>query len=285
MAGQLLEAGYEVTVSDLRTQALAPLEKKGARVAASPAEVADRAETVLICLPGPAEVRAVALGADGLVKGTTIQACVNFSTTGALAAREVADALGEKGIQALDCPVSGGIRGARAGTLTLMVSGPETLVDDLRPVLDVLGGKLFYLGAVPGLGQIAKLANNTIMAANVLAAAEALVLGAKAGLDAATLLDVINASTGRNAATEERFPKFVVPRTFNDGSRTALLHKDVSLAMREAEALGVPMWLGNAVRQFLTYAMTQGAAEDSPTALIRHIERWAGVEVGKRNED
>ncbi|MBI4183573.1 MAG: NAD(P)-dependent oxidoreductase [Proteobacteria bacterium] len=284
MAARLIEAGHALVLCDPREVALAPLLARGAEAAASPRALADRAETVLVALPDPKVARAVALGTDGLIHGRRIRTYVDFSTTGLTVAEEVGAALVAKGIDVLDCPMSGGERGARAGTLTFMVSGPGALVEKLAPVLSILGKKRFYLGERIGLGQAMKLVNNLVWAANNLAAAEALVMGAKAGLDAETMLAVINASSGRNSATEDKFPTFVLPRTFNDGSRTRVLHKDVTLALEAAEALGVPMWVGGTVRQFLAYAMSQGAADESPTALVRFIERWAGAEVKTRGK-
>jgi 3-hydroxyisobutyrate dehydrogenase-like beta-hydroxyacid dehydrogenase len=280
MALRLLDAGYELSVFDTRDTALAPALAKGAHRATAPADVADRAETILVSLPTPDVVREVALGPRGITEGKTVRTYIDLSTTGAVMAKIVAAGLGEKNIVALDSPVSGGILGAETGKLSLMVSGPEAVFEAARPVLNVIGNNLFYIGAEPGLGQTMKLANNYLSATNNIAAAEAMVMGVKGGLDPKVMLDVINASSGRNSATMDKFPRAVLDRSFTKTMKQKLLYKDVRLCLEEAEALGCPMWLGSTVKQFLAYAVSQGTGEDTSISLIKHIEAWAGVEVG-----
>lgn len=281
MALRLLDAGHALIVHDVREDVLAPALAKGARRAAHPADLAGQAETVLVSLPTPDIVREVALGKNGLCDGDAIRTYIDLSTTGAVMAKAVAAGLAEKDIAALDSPVSGGILGAEAGKLSLMVSGPEAVFEAARPILEVIGNNLFYIGADPGLGQTMKLANNYLSATNNIAAAEAMVMGVKGGLDPTVMLDVINASSGRNSATMDKFPRAVVTRTFEKTMKQKLLYKDVRLCMEEAEALGCPMWLGSAVRQFLAYAVTQGTGDDTSISLIKHMERWADIEVGQ----
>jgi 3-hydroxyisobutyrate dehydrogenase-like beta-hydroxyacid dehydrogenase len=179
---------------------VAALVAEGAEAATSPAEVAARAEVVLVSLPTPEVVREVALGADGLIHGDAIKTYVDLSTTGQAVAVEVAAALGERGIVTIDAPVSGGVRGAINGTLAVMVAGPGSDLEGVRPSLEVFG-RVFHVGAHAGLGQLMKLANNFLSATAIAATAEAVVLGVKGGLDPATMLEVINASTGRNTAS------------------------------------------------------------------------------------
>ena len=280
MALRLLDAGHALAVCDAREEATATAVAKGAQRADTPAEVSNRCETVLVSLPTPDVVRAVALGPDGLVQGTALRTYIDLSTTGAVMAKTIAAGLGEKDIATLDSPVSGGILGAESGKLSLMVSGPETVFETVRPILEVIGNNLFYIGAEGGLGQTMKLANNFLSATNNIAAAEAMVMGVKGGLDPNVMLDVINASSGRNSATMDKFPRAVVTRTFEKTMKQKLLYKDVRLCLEEAEALGCPMWLGSAVRQFLAYAISQGTGDDTSVALIKHMERWADIEVG-----
>ena len=234
----------------------------------------------MVSLPTPDVVRAVALGPDGLVQGMALRTYIDLSTTGAVMAKTIAAGLREKDIATLDSPVSGGILGAESGKLSLMVSGPETVFETVRSILEVIGNNLFYIGAEAGLGQTMKLANNFLSATNNIAAAEAMVMGVKGGLDPNVMLDVINASSGRNSATMDKFPRAVVTRTFEKTMKQKLLYKDVRLCLEEAEALGCPMWLGSAVRQFLAYAISQGTGDDTSVALIKHMERWADIEVG-----
>lgn len=280
MARRLLEAGYPLTIYDVRAEAMEPLVAKGATAAGSPKEVASAAEIVLVSLPTPDVVETVATGTDGIIGGSKVKTYVDLSTTGAVTAKRVAAKLAEKGIATLDCPVSGGSRGADKGTLALMASGARDLYESLLPVLKVIGKNPFFIGEQPGLGQTMKLANNYLSASNNAATAEAMVMGVKAGIDPATMLDVINASSGRNTATEDKFPTFVLERTFHGGFTLKLLHKDVKLCMEEAEALGVPMWVGNAVRQLLAQTLAEGRGTESSTSLVKTVEGWAGVEVG-----
>jgi len=280
MALRLLDAGHALVVYDVREDVLATARAKGAQRAAHPADVANQAEAVLVSLPTPDIVREVAHGTNGLRDGSAIRTYIDLSTTGAVMAKSVAAGLAEKGIAALDSPVSGGILGAESGKLSLMVSGSESVFEAVRPILEVIGNNLFYIGADPGLGQTMKLANNFLSATNNIAAAEAMVMGVKGGLDPTVMLDVINASSGRNSATMDKFPRAVVTRTFEKTMKQKLLYKDVRLCMEEAEALGCPMWLGSAVRQFLAYAVTQGTGDDTSISLIKHMERWADIEVG-----
>ncbi|HLJ19490.1 MAG TPA: NAD-binding protein, partial [Stellaceae bacterium] len=152
----------------------------------------------------------------------------------------------------------------------------------LEPILKVFG-KVFYIGARPGMGQTMKLANNLMSAAAMAISCEAIVMGVKAGLDPQVMIDVINAGSGRNTATQDKFPKAILPRSFDYGFATGLMYKDVRLALEEAEALQVPMWVGSAVRQLWQFANAQNGPTSDFTTIIRCIEDWAGVEVKRGN--
>jgi len=284
MASRLIDRGYRLTVFDIREDAVQSLLARGARLGKSPAEVASEAKTVLVSLPTPDVVREVALGTNGIVKGSMVRTYVDLSTTGPKVAEQVADGLGEKAIEALDAPVSGGISGAKKGTLTVMVSGPLSVFEDIKALLEIIGNKVIHVGKKPGLAQMMKLVNNFLSATAMAASSEAFVLGTKAGLDPDIMLKVINTSTGRNTSTEDKFPGAILPRTFDWGFNTDLMYKDVKLCMEEAETLGVPMWVGNAVRQLWAYAVGQGGGPRDFTTIIQYIESWAGVEVRKSGE-
>jgi len=278
MAGRLLDAGFELTIHDVNDSAVARLEQRGARRAASPADVASAAETVLVSLPTPDVVQLVALSASGIIAGSKVRTFVDLSTTGPRVAVEVARSLAAKGIAAVDAPVSGGPAGAEKGTLAVMLACPRKLADELRPVLDVIG-KVFWIGEKPGMGQTMKLVNNLLSASALAITSEAMVLGCKAGLDPAVMLDVINAGSGRNTATQDKFPRCVLPRRFDFGFATELLFKDVRLCLEEGEALGVPMIVGNAVKQLLAITKAgQGPGSDI-TQVVRTVEQWAGAKV------
>jgi 3-hydroxyisobutyrate dehydrogenase-like beta-hydroxyacid dehydrogenase len=281
MAGRLLEAGYAVTVFDTNETAMARLEQRGAKRAASAADVASQCETVLVSLPTPDIVKLVALGKGGVIEGTKAKTFIDLSTTGPRVAKEVAEGLAKKGITAVDAPVSGGPTGAEKGTLAMMIACPRPLADELRPVIEVLG-KFFYIGEAPGLGQTMKVINNLLSATAITITSEAMVMGVKAGLDPATMLDVINAGSGRNTATEDKFPRCVVPRRFDFGFTTALLYKDIKLCLDEAEALGTPMIVGNAVRQLMAIGKAEMGPDADITEFVKPLERLAGVQVGKK---
>ena len=281
MAGRLLDAGYAVTVFDTNETAMQRLEQRGAKRATSAADVASKCETVLVSLPTPDIVKAVALGKSGVIEGSKAKTFVDLSTTGPRVAKEVAAGLAQKGITAVDAPVSGGPTGAEKGTLAMMIACPRPLADELRPVIEVLG-KFFYIGEEPGLGQTMKVINNLLSATAITITSEAMVMGVKAGLDPSTMLDVINAGSGRNTATADKFPRCVVPRRFDFGFTTALLYKDIKLCLDEAEALGVPMIVGNAVRQMMAIGKAAQGPDADITEFVKPLEKLAGVEVGKK---
>lgn len=279
MATRLLAAGHRLIACDTQGQALSAIAAKGAETAASPAEVASRADIVMASLPTPDIVREVALGARGVASGTQARVFVDLSTTGPQMAKRIAAGLAQRNIRAIDAPVSGGVAGAQKGRLAVMVSGPKPECDALAPVLATIG-RVFHVGAEPGMGQMMKLINNLLSATALAATSEAAVLGVKAGLDPAVMIEVINAGSGRSTASEDKFPRAILPRTFNQGFALGLMAKDVSLCIAEADALQVPMWIGNAVKQLWLYGLGQGGAEQDFTALITHIEKWSDVTVG-----
>lgn len=280
MASRLIDAGYQLTVHDIRREGVDALVAKGARAAASPAAVASAVETVLLSLPDPAIVRAVALGADGVITGSKVRTVIDLSTTGADAAREIAAALAVKGIAGVDSPVSGGIAGAVKGTLAVMVACPRAMFDDLEPMLKHIG-KVFFIGERAGMGQTMKLANNLLSASALAATSEAVVFGVKAGLDPATMIDVMNAGSGRNSASQDKFPKAILPRTFDFGFTTYLMHKDVKLCVEQAVAAGVPMPVAVAVRDQWQRTLDAFGGDKDFTTIAQLVERDAGVEIRK----
>jgi len=278
MAARLIEAGHPLTVLDASDHAVEPLVRAGARRAGSLADLAGQAEIVFASLPTPDVVREVALGSGGIVESATIKLFVDLSTTGPRIARMVAEGLAEKGITAVDCPVSGGLAGARTGTLALMVSCPVAAYGQLRDLLDVFG-KPIFVSEIPGAAQTMKLANNLLAACAIAISSEAFVFGVKGGLDPETMCQVFNASSGRNTATLDKFPRSVLPGTFDFGFSTALAYKDVKLCLDEAEALGVPTPVGSAVRHILGITQAMFGPDSDFTSMVRPLEQWAGVEV------
>jgi len=281
MASRLIDAGYRLTVYDVRKESMDALVAKGAVSAASPAALASAVDTVLLSLPDPAIVRKVALGtgsADGVIAGSKVKTVLDLSTTGATAAREIAAALAAKGIAAVDAPVSGGVAGAVKGTLAVMVACPKALFAGLEPMLAHIG-KVFFIGERPGMGQTMKLANNLLSATATAATAEAIVFGVKAGLDPAVMCEVINAGSGRNTASQDKFPNQVLTRKFKQGFATGLMYKDVRLCLEEAQTAGVPMPVTAGVRAMWARANDELGADSDMTAIVQLLERSAGVEV------
>jgi 3-hydroxyisobutyrate dehydrogenase-like beta-hydroxyacid dehydrogenase len=280
MAERLVDGGFEVHVFDVAPAAMRPLVERGALGAASVRACAQRADVAFACLPSPDVSRAVALGEDGIAGADGPDIYVETSTIGSATVRAIADGLSSRGIAVLDAPVSGGPRGARAGRLSTMVAGERGAFERTRPLFETIARNVFHVGEEPGLGQIAKLANNMMSAAGMAAACEATAMAVKAGLDARTLIDVVNASTGRNSATEDKFPQSILPRTFDYGGKLSTMYKDVRLCLEEAQRLGVPMWVGSSVTQLWFHAMCEGRGDDDYTTLMAMIEAWSGVVVG-----
>jgi 3-hydroxyisobutyrate dehydrogenase-like beta-hydroxyacid dehydrogenase len=278
MARRLVAAGHRLVVRDTRREAVARLIALGASEAASPREIADRVETVFASLPTPDVVHEVATGEDGVIAGARVRRFVDLSTTGAVMAGRIFEALAARGIVQIDSPVSGGVSGAEKGTLAVMASGPRAEVAALEGVLKVFG-KVFFIGERPGAGQTMKLANNVLSATAMAATSEAIVMGVKAGLDPNVMVDVINAGTGRNTATETKFPRNIIPRRFDLGFTNGLMMKDVNLCLSEAQALGVPMEVIAAVARVLQQACDEIGPEQDLTTIVQPIERRAGVEV------
>ncbi len=278
MARRLIEAGHTVIALDTRKEPLDRIVALGGKPAGSAKEVGDRAETVMVSLPTPDIVLAVATGAGGVIEGQRVRRFVDLSTTGSDMAKRIFALLKARDIVQIDAPVSGGVAGAEKGTVAVMASGPRADVEAVKPALSVIG-KFFFIGEQPGAGQTMKLCNNFLSATAMAATSEAMVLGVKAGLDPRVMLDVINSGSGRNTATETKFPKNVVPRTFDLGFTNGLMAKDVGLALSEAKALGVPMEVAETVMRALKRACEEIGPNQDLTTIVQPLERRAGVEV------
>ncbi|RYX93649.1 MAG: NAD(P)-dependent oxidoreductase [Comamonadaceae bacterium] len=282
IATRLLDTGHHLVLFDVRAQALKPFAGRNVIVASSPREVADQARIVLASLPTPQVVREATLGTQGLAGGKAIRYYIDLSTTGPETAQDVAGALLEAGIAAVDSPVSGGLPGALAGKLVLMVAGSQEAVSAVTPILENMG-QIQLVGERVGMGQSMKLINNVMSATHMAITAELMVLGVKAGLVPETMLNVLNKGSGRNTSTEERFPKFVLPRTFDNGFSNALMRKDVGLCMDMAETLQVPMWVATAVDRLWMQTVLQIGGQENTTTIVKTVEQWAGVEVRGRS--
>ncbi|MFL1461766.1 NAD(P)-dependent oxidoreductase [Roseococcus sp. DSY-14] len=285
MAERLLAAGHRLLVHDVDPAMVARAAALGATALPSPAAVADAAPVVFVSLPTPEVVKQVALGAGGLVEGSAMRVYADLSTTGARVAQEVAAGLSPKGVAVLDAPVSGGVAGAQAGTLSIMVSGDRVAFERVSDLLQAIGKGTIHVGEQVGQGQTLKLVNNLIAATVWAATAEAMVMGAKAGLDPAVMHAVVARSSGRSFSTEVFMPEAVLERRFDFGFRLELMRKDVRLALAEAEALGTTMLTCTTAKQLYDHAHAHGAEGQDVTALIRLLETWGGAEVSAQRRD
>ncbi|HVZ02089.1 MAG TPA: NAD(P)-dependent oxidoreductase [Dongiaceae bacterium] len=281
---RLLAAGHGLVVHDTRPEATARLVEKGATAAADLAEIAAKAETILLSLPMPAVVQQVAARLAEVGGGSAVRTVVDLSTTGPTVTNNLAPVLAAKGIRLIGAPVSGGTVAAERGTLTVMAGGPRAAFDEVRPYLEAIGKNIFYLGEAAGSGQTMKIINNALCAVGMVASCETLVFGVKSGLDPATMLDILNVSSGRSFATLEKIPQCILHRNFPMRFTTELLHKDIKLCIDEAEKLGVPFWVSPAARAFLSFAITQGDGDKDYARTIRHFEQWAGAQFGAPDE-
>lgn len=280
IAERLQAAGARLHVFDPEPHAMASFVLGGAVGEASPRDVADAAEIVFACLPnGPVSEQV----ATDVVKGHAVRTYVEMSTIGSPAMDRIAAIMAEREIALVDCPISGGPKGARAGTLTVIAAGSAEARDKVRPLLAQIGRSVHEVGDRPGQAQLMKLVNNLVNAANLASAFEALVLGAKGGLDPDQMVAVLNVSTGRNSATQDKVPRAVLPGTFDYGASLATMLKDVTLGLQEAHALGVPMLVHGTVEQLWRLAEQQGMGGQDFTSLIQLLERWAGTEVRSRS--
>jgi 3-hydroxyisobutyrate dehydrogenase-like beta-hydroxyacid dehydrogenase len=278
MARRLLDKRISLTVYDTSKAAMDELVAAGAVAAESAAAVCSATKSVFLSLPMPQVVEAVCLGDNGVQDGSTVKQVIDCSTTGPKVARRVAAELDAAGIAYLDAPVSGGLKGARDGTLAVMVSGPKPVYELVASALANFG-TLFYVGELPGQGQVMKLANNLLAAAAIVLSSEAITMGVKAGLKPSQMCDIINAGSGRNSATQDKFPRAVIPRSFDFGFATGLSYKDVRLCLQEADELGVPMIAGAAVMQMLAVTQAKFGADSDFTSIARVVEEWAGTEI------
>ena len=272
MAGKLLDAGHELWVYDVREEAMLPLLERQARRTASARELADACDTVIVSLPTLEIFRLALSGPDGLLAGRALKTLVNTCTLGVKFVREVEQQCAAADVTVIDIPISGGVAGARAGTLAMMVSGNPVRVADLMPVFQLWGKTVVVAGDRPGAAQVMKLTNNMLCAVALVATSEAMTMSSRAGIPDNAMLQVLNNGTGRNFATTHIFPDAVLPRTFDFGATIEILMKDVDLAIEQGEELGVPMWVSQAVRLVLKHGVFQGRARQDMSRIVEIIE-------------
>ncbi|WP_432927876.1 NAD(P)-dependent oxidoreductase [Microbispora sp. CA-135349] len=271
MVARLLAAGAEVQAYDTSADAVDRALAGGATRAEDLPGMADRCEIVVLMLPESSVVEKVAAQLVGDRAPGALRVLVDMSSSEPLRTQALAAELSAAGVTVLDAPVSGGVAGAETGTLTVMVGGPGEIVEEVRPVLRAVGRQVTHVGPV-GAGHAVKALNNLMSAAHLVASTEALIVAARFGLDPAVVLDVVNTSSGRSGSTEHKFPRFVLPRTFNSGFTAALLKKDVGIAVGLARALEVTTPVADSVLAAWVDACQTLAAAADHTEIVRPYE-------------
>ncbi|MDR5814125.1 NAD(P)-dependent oxidoreductase [Caballeronia sp. LZ033] len=279
MAERLLADDVALHIHDPSPAAASRLVARGAIAHDSPRQVADAAAIVFACLPSREVAEAVALGPEGVAQGSAIRVHVEMSTIGKTCIESIADGLAARSIQTVDAPISGGPPAAREGRLAMMAAGPAQAVVQVTPWLARIGKQVYVLGDRPGQAQLMKLINNTLMATNLVAASEGLVMGAKAGLDAAVMFEVLRAGTGHSASADDILARVALPRSFDFGARLSIVEKDVHLGLDEATTLGVPARVMQAAAQIWDEAAQKGWGERDFSSILKLIEERGGAEV------
>lgn len=279
IACRLVAVGHRVVVFDTRTAVVDDAVARGAEAAKSAADVAGRVPTVMASLPTPQASTDVA---EAVAGGSAIRRFVDFSTVGSRTAQRNSALLADHGVAALDSPVSGGVHGAEAGTLAVMVSGPRAEFEACTPAFDAIGRTMF-ISTKPGAAQTMKLVNNLIAASSLAVTAEALAMGVKAGLDAQVMIDVLNAGSGGTHASRDKFPRAVLPRTFDYGFATGLMVKDVRLYLDEAKSMGLDTVLAGAIAQLWESTLAAEGPDSDFTSIVKPIEAAAGVVIEARD--
>ena len=279
MAANLIKAGHRLTVHDLRPEAATNLLEMGAKWANTPKEAVPGNEVVFTSLPTPRDVEAVVLGENGILEGAVRGSIyVDLSTNSPTVIRRIHQTCGEKGVIVLDAPVSGGVYGAAAGTLAVMVGGDQAVFKRIKPTLDAIGRHVVYCGPI-GNGMVCKICNNLVSMSTGVVLAEALTLGVKAGVDLAVLADVIANSSGGCKRITEKFPRYLFKGNFEPGFATALAAKDVRLATELGREYGIPMEISNLVDQRHVEALHRGWGAEDSDAVARIQEEKAGVQL------
>jgi 3-hydroxyisobutyrate dehydrogenase-like beta-hydroxyacid dehydrogenase len=279
MCDRLLDAGYSVTVCDLRAESMEGPTAKGANAVSSPAEVTIASDVVITIVPDPPAVEAIMDGEVGVLSALGAgQILLEMTTSAPLLTRRIAADVANRGARMLDAPVSGGVRGAESGKLAVMVGGDAGLLEECRPIFEHIGSYIVHAGPNPGDGHTAKLMNNLLSVAGLLASAEVLALGMRAGLHPERLIEIINHSTGKTYSTEVKFPRDVFTGTYNAGFTVAQYLKDVNLAQDLADALRVPIPMGALAKQIWLSIISREGPDLDHTAAVRSVARLAGVD-------
>jgi 2-hydroxy-3-oxopropionate reductase len=277
MVGNLLRAGYPVVAYNRSPEPLEQLTREGAHPARSAREVAERSEVTITMLPDSPQVSEVT--EEVLAGASPGQLVIDMSTISPVVATQLAERAREQGVDMLDAPVSGGDVGARQGTLSIMVGGDQTAFERARPILEVLGKTITHVGD-SGAGQVVKACNQIVVAVTIEAVSEALVLGSKAGVDPARILDVLGGGLAANRVMEVRRQNFL-EHDFTPGFRIDLHHKDLNIALESGDAYGVPLPATGLVQQLMRTLRARGQGGDDHSALLSLVEDLAQHRIGE----
>lgn len=284
MAENLIRAGFALTVHNRSQAVVQALVKAGATAATSPVDAVRNADIVMTCLLHPEQSREVYFGPKGILHGISAgDIVVDFATVEPSLSREIGAAVHEHGGRFLDAPVSGGPKGASAATLNIMVGGAAEDFTTIKPVLEFLGKKLFHLGPI-GSGTTAKICNQMLTGVTHALVAEAMVLGCKAGIEPRALFEVLRSSSGQSNSLERAVPAFILPGRFEPAFALDGIIKDLECGIRTAKALGVRIMLAPIAQQLYIEASAQGHGRDDVAAVVRPMERIAGIEVRSSKE-
>ena len=280
MAANLLKAGYPLVVYDLDAGRVASLAAAGAGTGASSKDVAEKSEIIITMLPNSPHVKEAVLGKDGVIDGAKPGAIlVDMSSIAPLASREISDKLKAKGVSMIDAPVSGGEPKAKEGTLAIMAGGPQAVFDEVEPVLKVMGATVTRVGDI-GSGNTVKLANQIIVALNIAAMSEAMVLATKAGVDPEVVYKAIRGGLAGSTVLDAKMP-LVLKGQFQPGFRIELHIKDMMNALDTAHEMGVPLPLSSLIMEIMQALKTDGKAGNDHGGIIQFYEKLAGTEVRK----
>lgn len=283
IASNLIEAGFKVLVYDIRPEPLEGLQEKGAVVVADIREMAKACPTVFSVLLDYQQNLEVLAGAEGLLENTKRGSCVfNCSTLSPQQMKEFADLAEGRGIHLLDSPVSGGAQGAMAGTLTIMIGGPQEAVEKNRKALEAISNDIYYMGEV-GSGASAKMINQVLVAVHNVAAAEALLLAAKSGLKLERIYDIIKKCAGYSWMFEHRAMR-MIQRDFNPRGVLRILLKDTNIVMETAQSLDLVLPVTDIVRQLYQAGVNCGLGDEDDSAIVKVLEKLAHYELPETRE-
>jgi 2-hydroxy-3-oxopropionate reductase len=281
MAKNLLKAGYKLVVYDINAEPMKELVEAGAKEGKSSQDVASQSEVIITMLPNSPEVKAAVLGEKGVIYGArSVRILVDMSSISPIAAKEISRKLKQKGIAMLDAPVSGGEPKAIEGTLAIMVGGPQEAFDSVKDILSVMGASVKLVGDI-GSGNITKLANQIIVALNIAAMSEAMVLAVKAGVDPEKVYQAIRGGLAGSTVLDAKMP-MVLDGNFKPGFRIELHIKDLMNVMDAAKELGAPAHLTNQVLEMMQALKAEGKGKNDHGGLIQYYEKLANVEVRKK---